>query len=105
MIDVPEPLWETTFCTTGKTCLVCANYFAFSVLRTVNEEVVPMCKDCSVRWNFHGYLILKEIRPWNLIKKLLWFKLKHPVKCSLISFFKDVRKLQSWAKKMKRWLK
>lgn len=103
-LDLPEPLWETSIWH-KKMCLVCAERFATNVLRTIEKEVVPICKNCSADWNFYGYEILKKIEPKRLILKTFWFKLKNLWGLSMWSVWKDVQALRQWAKKMKKWVR
>lgn len=103
-MDFPEPLYETTDLHSRKMCLICASKFAESVLRTTDREIVPLCKDCAADWNFHGYSILKRIRPGRLIWQTAAFKARHPFQQpSLAAIWQDVKRLQAWAKNMKKW--
>jgi len=105
MLDFPEPLYETTFLQSRRMCLVCARKFAESVLRTTVKEIVPLCKDCAVDWNFYGYLILKRIKPSRLIWRTLVFKILHPFQPpSLRTIWQDIKNLQAWGAKMKKWM-
>jgi hypothetical protein len=86
-------------------CLVCASKYAESVLRTTEKEIVPLCTDCAADWNFHGYSILKRIKPSRLIWRTVQFKMLHPFqKPSLMSIWQDIKALQEWAAKMKKWM-
>ncbi len=79
---------------------------ATTVLRTTNEEIVPLCGDCAADWNVYGYQILRRIKPGRLIRRLLLFKLRHPFQQpSLAAIWRDVEKLQAWARKMKKWMR
>ena len=59
----PEPLYESAPIQEDRLCLVCGSNPAHSVLRTPTkpDAIVPLCKDCSVDWNFYGYDIFKKI--------------------------------------------
>lgn len=104
-MDFPEPLYESYhFAHRPRMCLVCAKNEASSVLRTVDREVVPICAKCSAEWNFHGYEILKRIRPGRLACRALLFQLLHP-RSSLLATWRDAQALRRWAEKMKRWMK
>jgi len=103
MFDFPEPLFESHL-QGSRMCLVCARNLADSVLRTTSREVVPLCKDCAADWNIYGYEILRRIKPKRLIKRTLLFKLQHPFQPSARSIVRDIRGLQGWAAKMKRWM-
>jgi hypothetical protein len=101
--DFPEPLFETSL--EGKRlCLVCARKHASRALWTVRRPVVPLCDDCRADWNLYGYLILKKIKPASLISNILKFKLHHPFQSpSLLTVWRDVRRFQEWAQKMKKY--
>jgi len=85
-------------------CLVCARALAGSVLRTTNREVVPLCQDCATDWNIYGYEILKRIKPMRLLKRTVLFKLRHPLRPSLRTILRDIKGLQDWAGKMRKWM-
>ncbi len=105
MLDLPEPLYETTYLHSRRMCLVCARRFADSVLRTTEKEIVPLCTDCAADWNFYGYLILRRIKPSRLIWRTAVFKSLHPFQePSLRTIWQDVKSLQGWAEKMKKWM-
>jgi len=102
-MDFPEPLYETEL-HGRRVCMACGEKRAVKVLRTTQREIVPLCEDCSRRWNVHGYQILKRIRPGKLISRLVLFKLLHPFQQpSLCRIWDDLKSFQAWAKKMKRW--
>lgn len=105
--DLPQPLWEANLWGKKRLCLVCAKSCATMMLRsTGNDEIVPLCKNCSLDWNIYGYTILKRIKPWNLIKKVIWFKLFKPFQQPTLStIWKDINSLKQWSKRMKRWIK
>lgn len=104
-MDFPEPLYETTYLQSRRMCLVCARRFAESVLRTTDKEVVPLCKDCAADWSFYGYLILKRIKPSRFIWRTFVFKTLHPFQQpSLPTIWQDMKALQTWAEKMKKWV-
>jgi hypothetical protein len=103
-IEFPEPLWEACFFG-NKPCLVCGRNKATSVLRTTSVEIAPICKDCSFNWNFYGYDALKKVKPKQLIFNLLKFKLIHPFCGSIFTIYKDLKRMQAWAAKMKRIMK
>ncbi|MBI2803643.1 MAG: hypothetical protein HYX68_01500 [Planctomycetes bacterium] len=105
MMDFPEPLYETTHLQSRRMCLVCARKHAESVLRTTEKEIVPLCKGCAADWNCHGYLILRRIKPGRLIWRTLVFKMFHPFQTpSLRVIWQDIKSLQAWAAKMKKWM-
>ena len=105
MMEFPEPLYETTYMQSRRMCLVCARKHAESVLRTTEKEIVPLCKDCASDWNAYGYSILKRIKPIRLIRRTLVFKILHPFQQpSLRTIWHDIKALQSWAEKMKKWM-
>lgn len=105
MIDLPEPLFEADL-HQRKVCLVCAQRFAETVLRTTTTEVVPICRNCSIDWNIYGYEILKRIKPGPTVKRLLLFKLGHPFQSpSLKTIWRDLEGLKGWAAKMKKWMR
>ena len=104
-MDFPEPLYETTFLQSRRMCLVCARKHAESVLRTTDREIVPLCKDCAADWNSYGYVILKRITAGRLIRRTVVFKLLHPFQQpSLWTIWHDIKALQAWAKKMRKWM-
>jgi|SRR5687767_1702898 len=103
-MNFPEPLYETYyFVHRPRMCLICTKAYAASMLRTVDTEVVPICKGCSADWDFHGYAILKRITPGRLIRGALLFRLLHP-RSSLVTTWRDVQVLRAWARKMKEWM-
>jgi hypothetical protein len=102
--EFPDPLWQANFFG-NKPCLACGNHKATSVLRTVDTEIVPICTDCAVGWNFYGYDILKKVKPKTLIFNLFKFKLKHPFCGSVFTIYKDLKRMQAWAARMKRIMK
>jgi hypothetical protein len=105
MFDFPEPLFES-FVDGEKLCLVCAQQKASDALRTVTRTIVPLCPDCRADWNLYGYLILRRIKPGLLVRRILSYKLLHPwQKPSWATVWHDVRGLQQWAGKMKRFLR
>lgn len=104
-MDFPEPLYETAFLQSRKMCLICAGKHAESVLRTTDKEIVPLCKDCAADWNCYEYLILKRITAGRLAWRTMVFKSLHPFQQpSLRTIWQDVKALQAWAKKMRRWM-
>jgi hypothetical protein len=105
MFDFPEPLFETHLAK-PKVCLVCGRREAEMVLRTTNDEIVPLCRDCSADWNVYGYQILRRIKPGRLIRRLLTFKLRHPFRPpSVAALWRDIDGLKNWARKMKKWMR
>ena len=105
MIDFPEPLFETHLLA-SKVCLVCGQRKATTVLRTTNDEIVPLCGECSADWNVYGYQILRRIHPGRLIRRLVMFKLGHPFQPpSMRSLWHDIAGLKNWAGKMKKWIR
>jgi hypothetical protein len=104
-MDFPEPLYEATYLLSRRMCLVCAKKHAESVLRTTEKEIVPLCKDCAADWNIYGYLILKRIKPGRLIWRTVVFKILHPFQQpALRTIWQDMKALQAWAEKMKKWM-
>jgi len=103
-IEFPEPLWEAWFYG-NKPCLACGRHKAVSVLRTTTTEIVPICQQCSFNWNFYGYDALKKVKPKQLIFNLIKFKLFHPFCGSIFTIYKDLKRMQAWATKMKRIMK
>jgi hypothetical protein len=103
-MEFPEPLYESTFLSNPRMCLVCARKHAESVLRTTDQEIVPLCKDCAADWNLYGYLLLKRIKPGQLIRRTAVFKMLHPFQQpSMRTIWHDIKTLRAWAKKMKKW--
>ncbi len=97
----PEPLFESApLPPSERVCLVCGNNPAWSALLSPGSQapVVPLCKTCSVDWNFYGYGILKKIRPlpllWNVTK---WY-LARPLQRGLV--WGDLKQLLQWQRKM-----
>jgi hypothetical protein len=104
-MEFPEPLFEAAYLQSPKMCLVCARKHAESVLRTTEQEIVPLCKDCAAEWNLYGYLILKRIKPARLLWRTAVFKMRHPFQQpSTTAIWHDIQTLQAWAKKMKPWM-
>ena len=103
----PEPLWETPHFmgSSKKVCLVCGSAKAKSVLRTTNTEIFPICIGCSFGWNFYGYEILKKVKPKKLLWNLIKFKLCHPFYDGYISIYRNLKVIEAWSTKMKRWTK
>lgn len=105
LMDFPEPLYETTYLQSRRMCLVCARKHAESVLRTAEKEIVPLCKDCAADWNAYDYGILRRIKPIRLIWRTLVFKILHPCQQPSLSIIRqDMKALQAWAEKMKKWM-
>lgn len=100
----PEPLYET-YITKKKICLVCGSAKAVSVLRTPSTEIFPLCEGCSTRWNFYGYEIFKKVKPKQLLWNLVKFKLLHPFYDGYVSIYKNLKIIEAWSTKMKRWAK
>ena len=98
----PEPLYESYLLPSPKVCLTCARGPAHSGLYSGPRLVVPICKECAADWNFHGYDLLKKVRPKQLLLRLANYKLFHlfsrpgPVEIS-----RDLKEMARWAKKMK----
>lgn len=102
--EFPDPLWEASL-TSKRLCLVCARHEAKTVLRGIQEEIIPLCQECSFGWNFYRYQILKRINPLQLITRIIYYKLFRPFsKPSYYTIYQDIRKFQSWVRKMKRWM-
>lgn len=102
--EFPDPLYQANFFG-NKPCLACGKYKAVSVLRTVEEEIVPICENCSVNWNFYGYDALKKFKPKELIFNLIKFKILHPLCGSTYTIYRDLKKMNTWAVRMKRIMK
>lgn len=103
----PEPLFET-YCFQGgkkRICLVCGSGKSVSILRTTTTEMFPLCEHCAFRWNFYGYEIFKKIKPKQLLWNIFKFKLRHPFYDSIINIYKNLKVIQAWTAKMKRWAK
>lgn len=100
----PDPLFEANL-ERNKICLTCGKAKATSVLRTVSAEIIPICKDCSTNWNFYGYDILRKIKPKELIWNLVKFKLSHPLTGGWYSIYEQLKVMEVWSAKMKKWLK
>jgi hypothetical protein len=103
MFDFPEPLFESHL-QDERMCLVCARNLASSVLRTPSKEIVPLCSSCATDWNIYGYNILRRIKPGRLLKRAVLFKLRHPLRPSIRTITRDIKSLQNWAAKMRRWM-
>jgi transposase-like protein len=101
----PETLFEANLLEGTKVCLACGSRKAVSVLRTIDREVIPICKHCSFNWNFYGYEILKKIKPKKLIWNLIKFKLRHPFIGGWYSIYTQLKVMEVWSARMKRWLK
>jgi hypothetical protein len=103
----PETLYET-YCMENscKLCFVCGRDKAFSVLRSVDREIAPVCKACSVSWNFYGYEIFKKTGPkrliWNLFVYKYWHWFSSPSAWEICS---DLKKFAEWGAKMKQFQK
>lgn len=98
----PEPLYESPHLPSPKVCLVCAGAPASSALYSATKLIVPLCKDCSADWNFHGYDLLKRTKPQQLLLRLAKYKLFHPLTPpGVIEISRDVAELARWGKKMK----
>jgi len=99
----PEPLFEAPVMG-RKWCLRCGRRPATSILLTAGDmrPVLPLCTGCAAEWNLHGYHALRGIRPRALLRNLLWFKLRHPLRRpSAPELVQDVRNLLRWVRKMK----
>ncbi len=101
-MDFPEPLFEALLYD-KKICLVCGETKASTVLRTISNPLIPLCKTCSVEWNFYGYSILKRIKPKELIINLIKFKILHPFYGGFFSIYKDLDAIKAWSIKMKKF--
>jgi hypothetical protein len=102
----PETLFETYSFTGNRVCLVCGSNKAESVLRSIDRELVPLCAACSRDWNFHGYNILKKIKPKQLLQSLLVYKLRHWFSApSVMALCRSLRDLGDWSAKMKRFMR
>jgi hypothetical protein len=98
----PEPLYESFLLPSPKVCLVCAGRGANSALYSGTRLIVPLCKECAVDWNIHGYDLLKTVRPKKLMLRLAKYKLFHLFAApSIIEIAKDVVEMARWSKKMK----
>jgi len=104
MFDWPDPLYECAWVTGKRVCLACGSNKAETCLR-YSKEVVPLCKGCSCAWNGHGYCVLQRLKPYQLIKNLIWYKITHPFEVSWITILRDLKTYNEWAKKMMKYLK
>ena len=103
-MNFPEPLFETHV-PKNRVCVVCGKCGADSSLVTPSGScVIPICENCSKRWNSYGYEILKKIKFFDLIKNLMFFKLKNS-NPSITQIFKDIISLQNWSKSVKKYYK
>lgn len=105
--EFPEPLYET-YCFMGgkkRVCLVCGRGKAVSILRTTTTEIFPLCSGCSFGWNFYGYEIFKKVKPKQLLWNIVKFKFRHPFYDGYISIYKNLKLIEAWAAKMKKYLK
>jgi len=103
--EFPDILFESHL-STSRLCLVCAKHRASTVLRTVEREIVPVCRDCGADWNFYGYYILKRIKLWTLVRRITYFKAWNCFRRPFIwTIWSDVNELKKWSFKMKKWLK
>ncbi len=102
----PETLYEANLHNTKKVCLVCGSGKAETILRTIDREVAPICKNCGSDWNFYGYEIFKKIKPKTLIQNILKYKVFNIFGSqSLWKTYKDIQIFQKWSIGMKKWLK
>jgi hypothetical protein len=111
----PETLYEA-LSTSPRICLACGWGPGHSVLRSTDREVVPLCRDCSHRWNFYGYEIFRghgrglqpAARPSTavLVARVLAYKYVNWFRCpSLWSLYRGLRVYADWGEKMKRFRK
>lgn len=88
-----------------RACIGCGSALAQSVLRTTEQEIAPICVNCSAVWNIHGYRLLRSIKTSKLMWRLFCFKLARPFRQpTWRAIFKDLKQLKEWARKMKRWM-
>lgn len=103
-MEFPEPLFEALLYD-KKVCLVCGKSKASSVLRTIEKPLIPICKGCASDWNCYGYAILKKVKPKTLILNLFKFKIMNPFYDGWVSIYYQLQDIQSWGKKMKKFMK
>jgi hypothetical protein len=100
----PEPLFETNCIPRrSRLCLVCCECLAKTTLWSshAGRSIVPMCSNCSSRWNIYGYYILKRLYPLKMIWKLLKYKLTHLFRSpKILDIAFDVTSLLRWSRKM-----
>lgn len=101
-MEIPQLLYESVYLTERKLCLVCGSKEAKSVLRTSSNEVCPLCEDCSFRWNFYRYSILKKIKIGQLLKRVLWYKLFH-WNPSILTIWRDLTRFKDWSEHIKQF--
>lgn len=110
-MEFPDILFESYYNETGKEklCLVCGKDRAESYLRNMSRIIVPMCKTCGSDWNFHGYYILRRLKPKELFNTILNYKWEMYKKLrfgpSWYQILTDLRAYAAWGKKMKKFAK
>jgi len=74
-----------------------------SVLNSFDgAPVVPLCGDCSARWNVHGYEILKAVRPATILWHLFKFKVVRPFYGpSVRSIVAGLSRFLGWSKRFR----
>jgi hypothetical protein len=105
----PEPLYESgPLRQPHRVCLVCGKNPAFSALRSPSSQavIVPLCKTCSVDWNFYGYGILKKVRPAALFFRVTKWFVANPYRRAgiwgdLVRFLQWQRRMGNLRKRMK----
>lgn len=105
-MEFPDLLFESPLndVKQARACLVCGKCKAETFLRNQERVIVPMCRTCGSDWNFHGYYILRRLKPKQLLWNLFKYKLTH-FRPSLYRLYRDVKGYAAWGKKMKRFAK
>lgn len=99
---IPEPVYESRLSQgwRKKVCLVCGTAKAATVLRTICEEIIPICKKCSTEYLIFETLLLKKIKPKKLIFNIIKFKLRHIFSVqSWRKICKDLKVFSNWYKR------
>src|SRR5436190_12091509 len=103
MFEFPEPLFES-FVEGKRLCLACATRPATRALWTTREPVVPLCAECVAEWNLHGYLLLKRIKPGQLVTHLIRYKLLRLLSGPPVAvLWQDMRTFMAWGGRMKKF--
>lgn len=104
-MEFPDILFQAGYEVKDRMCLACGKDTATSVLCTTSKEIVPLCDRCGSDWNFHGYYILKRLKPTKLLGNILKYKLSHPFKPSFVTIYRDLKSYNEWGKNMKKFSK
>ena len=105
-MEFPDILFASYFNETrkAKVCFVCGSAKAECYLRNMSRIIVPMCDTCTSDWNFHGYYILRRLKPNKLIWNIFKYKLTH-FSPSWYQIYQDLKAYAAWGKKMKKFAK